>query len=193
MREGGAPTRFGDYELIEKLATGGMAEVFLARSFGVEGFQRRLVIKRILPRLASSERFVSLFVQEAKVCSMLDHPNIVHVFDLGKVGDEHFMAMEYIHGRDLTRTVRKMRAKGEKLPLHISVHVCAAIARGLAYAHSRVGFDGKPLGIVHRDISPHNIMLSFEGEVRVLDFGIARVEGDSQGEGGRPGGGNSPT
>jgi len=184
-----SPKRFGDYELLEKIATGGMAEVFLARSFGVSGFQRKLVIKRILPNLAKSDHYVSLFVQEAKICSLLDHPNVVHVFDLGVVDEEHFIAMEYIHGRDLTRTVRKLRARESKLPLALAVSICSRIARGLSYAHSRIGPSGNNLGIVHRDISPHNIMLSFDGEVRILDFGIARLEGNAQGGGDRPGGG----
>ena len=184
------PSQFGDYELLERIATGGMAEVYLARAFGVEGFEKRLVIKRILPSLASSERFVGLFIQEAKICSLLTHPNIVHVFDLGRVEESHYIAMEHIYGRDLTRTVRKLRAQDQKLPLRFAVYIVACMARGLAYAHSRRGLDGKALGIVHRDISPHNIMLSFEGEVKVLDFGIARVEGTvAGGSDVQPGGG----
>ena len=184
------PCQFGDYELLERIATGGMAEVYLARAFGVEGFEKRLVIKRILPSLASSDRFVGLFIQEAKICSLLTHPNVVHVFDLGRVEESHYIAMEHIHGRDLTRTVRKLRAQDQKLPLRFAVYIVACMARGLAYAHSRTGADGKGLGIVHRDISPHNIMLSFEGEVKVLDFGIARVEGTvAGGLEAQPGGG----
>jgi len=184
------PAQFGKYELLDRLATGGMAELYLARSFGIEGFEKRLVIKRILPSLASSDHFVGLFVQEAKICSLLSHPNVVHVFDLGRVEEDHYIAMEHIHGRDLTRTVRKLRAHGRKLPLHFAVLIVACMARGLAYAHSRKGPDGKPLGIVHRDISPHNVMLSFEGEVKVLDFGIARMEGTvTGGAEGQPGGG----
>lgn len=184
------PAQFGKYELLDRLATGGMAELYLARSFGVEGFEKRLVIKRILPSLASSDHFVGLFVQEAKICSLLNHPNVVHVFDLGRVGEDHFIAMEYIHGRDLTRTVRKLRSLGSKVPLRFAVSIVACMARGLAYSHSRKGPDGMDLGIVHRDISPHNVMLSFEGEVKVLDFGIARMEGTvSGGREGQPGGG----
>jgi serine/threonine protein kinase/tetratricopeptide (TPR) repeat protein len=184
------PAQFGNYELLDRLATGGMAELYLARSFGVEGFEKHLVIKRILPSLASSEHFVGLFVQEAKICSLLSHPNVVQVFDLGRVDDDHYIAMEHIHGRDLTRTGRKLRAQGGKLPLCFAVSIVACMARGLAYAHSRKGPDAKPLGIVHRDISPHNVMLSFEGEVKVLDFGIARMEGtESGGREGQPGGG----
>ena len=106
------PCQYGDYELLERIATGGMAEVYLARAFGVEGFEKRLVIKRILPSLATSDRFVSMFIQEAKICSLLTHPNVVHVFDLGRVDRSHYIAMEHIHGRDLTRTVKRLRAQG---------------------------------------------------------------------------------
>jgi serine/threonine protein kinase/tetratricopeptide (TPR) repeat protein len=187
------PAQFGDYELLERIATGGMAEVFLARTFGVEGFQKRLVIKRILPGLAGSERFVSMFVKEAKISSLLSHPNVVQVFDLGRVGDDYYMAMAFIHGRDLTRTVKRLRSRGSSLPLGLAVHIGACLARGLAYAHGRCDPDGRPLGIIHRDVSPHNVMVSFEGQVQLLDFGIARLAGeaetDTRGKTGRPGGG----
>jgi len=187
------PIQFGEYELLERIASGGMAEVFLARTFGVEGFQKRLVIKRILPGLARSARFVDMFAKEARISSQLSHPNVVQVHDLGRVGDDLYMAMEFIHGRDLTRTVKRLRAQGAGLPLGLAVHVSACLARGLAYAHQRTGPDGRPLGIIHRDVSPHNVVVSFEGQVKLLDFGIARLAGeadaDPDGAAGRPGGG----
>ncbi len=185
------PTPFGNYQLLERIAVGGMAEVFLAKSFGVEGFEKRVVIKRILPGLARSSRFVSMFVKEAKISALLSHPNVVQVYELGRVGSDYYIAMEYIHGRDLTRAVRSLRARGERFPLNLAVHVAASIARGLGYAHSRVGPDGRPLNIVHRDVSPHNVLLSFQGEVKLVDFGIARLAGGVEdGEvTGRPGGG----
>ncbi len=187
------PAQFGDYELLERIATGGMAEVFLARAFGVEGFQKKLVIKRILPNLATSERFVSMFVKEARIGSLLSHPNIVQVHDLGRVGDDFYMAMEHIHGRDLTRTVKRLRAQGQGLPLGLAVFITAGLARGLAYAHGRTDPEGRPLGIIHRDVSPHNVVVSFEGQVKLLDFGIARLAGEVDphpaGAAGRPGGG----
>jgi class 3 adenylate cyclase/tetratricopeptide (TPR) repeat protein len=186
------PVQFGRYQLLERIAAGGMAEVFLARSFGVEGFEKRLVIKRILPELAQNPRFVNMFVHEAKLSVCLNHPNIVQVFDLGKVGDDPYMAMELIQGRDLTQVLRVLRRNGERLPIPIAVTVAAAVARGLAYAHARTGSDGRPLHIVHRDVSPHNIMLSYEGDVKLVDFGIARLVGDAALAGGdakRPGGG----
>ncbi len=193
MQEAGElPVRFGRYELLERIAAGGMAEVFLARSFGVEGFEKRLVIKRILPELAQNPRFVTMFVHEAKLSVSLNHPNIVQVFDLGKVGEDHFMAMEYIQGRDLTQVLRALRRTNDRLPIAISVTIAAAVARGLGYAHARSAPDGRPLHIVHRDVSPHNVMVSYEGDVKLVDFGIARLIGDQAKEGGdakRPGGG----
>lgn len=184
------PTRFGRYQLLERIAAGGMAEVFLARSFGVEGFEKRLVIKRILPELARNPRFVAMFVHEAKLSVALNHPNIVQVFDLGKVGSDHYIAMEYIHGRDLTQALRVMRRNGERVPPGLAAAIAAQVARGLGYAHQRTGADGRPLHLVHRDVSPHNIVVSFEGEVKLVDFGIARLVGESpDGQEPRPGGG----
>ncbi len=182
------PATFGKYQLLERIATGGMAEVFLARSFGVEGFEKRLVIKRILPQLARSPHFVSLFIQEAKISVLLNHPNIVQVFDLGRVKEDHYIAMEHIHGHDLTRTVRRLRAAGRRMPIHLAVWITAALARGLAYAHSRVDAEGVPLNIVHRDVSPHNVLLSFEGQVKLVDFGIARLIGREEDRGAGAGG-----
>lgn len=185
------PCTFGPYQLLERLAVGGMAEVYLARSFGVEGFEKRLVIKRILPDLAANPRFVSMFVHEAKLSVALNHPNIVQVFDLDKVGDDLFMAMEFIHGRDLTQLLRALRRDGRRLPPSLAARIAASVARGLAYAHARTAPDGRSLLIVHRDVSPHNIMIGFEGDVKIVDFGIARLIGevDPAGATGRPGGG----
>ena len=186
------PTTFGKYELLERIATGGMAEVFLARSFGVAGFEKRLVIKRIRPELAQDPRFVSMFINEAKISVYLDHPNIVQVYDLGKVGQTHFIAMEHLYGRDLTRLVKTLRARGDGLPLSVSVAITAEVCRGLAYAHGRTDVNGLPLGLVHRDVSPHNVLVTFAGEVKLVDFGIARLMNTAQGQTaapGRPGGG----
>jgi len=184
------PTPFGNYQLLERIAVGGMAEVFLAKSFGVEGFEKRVVIKRILPGLARTAHFISMFVKEAKISALLSHPNVVQVYELGRVTGDYYIAMEYIHGRDLTRAVRRLRAQGQRFPLNFAVYVAACIARGLAYAHSRVGPDGELLHIVHRDVSPHNVLLSFQGEVKLVDFGIARLAGGaSEAATGRPGGG----
>ena len=174
---------------MRRLATGGMAEIYLARSFGVEGFERHLVIKRILPQLASSPRFVGLFIKEAKISASLSHPNIVQVYELGRVGTDHYIAMEYVHGRDLTRINRAMRAEDERMAVPLAVFVVASILRGLSHAHSRTDAKGRRLNLIHRDVSPHNVMIGFQGEVKLFDFGIARLVGDSEPVEGVPGGG----
>ncbi|MEQ1567624.1 MAG: protein kinase [Myxococcota bacterium] len=169
------PAPFGKYELLERIATGGMAEVYLARSFGVAGFEKRLVIKRLRPELAEDPRFVQMFIAEAKIGVHLNHPNIVQVYELGKVGTAHYIAMEHIHGRDLTRLVKLLRASDAQVPLPLAVAITAEVCRGLAYAHGRTDADGRPLGLVHRDVSPHNVLVTFAGEVKLVDFGIARL------------------
>jgi class 3 adenylate cyclase/tetratricopeptide (TPR) repeat protein len=169
------PVSFGKYELIERIATGGMAEVFLARSFGVAGFEKRLVLKRLRPELAEDPRFVSMFIAEAKLGVHLNHPNIVQVYELGRVGATHYIAMEHLHGRDLTRLLRALRAREERLPAGLAVAIVAQVCRGLAYAHGRTASDGAALGLVHRDVSPHNVIVTFAGEVKLVDFGIARL------------------
>jgi eukaryotic-like serine/threonine-protein kinase len=168
-----------------------MAEVWLARSFGVAGFEKRIVIKRILPGLARSPRFVRLFVQEARITAGLVHPNIVQIFELGRVGDDHYIAMEHVHGRDLTQVGRLLRQREERVPVALAVHIASSLLRGLAYAHALTDATGRPLHLVHRDVSPHNVMVGFQGDVKLFDFGIARLLGDKElAEGtGRPGGG----
>ena len=170
------PATFGRYQLLERIAVGGMAEVFLARSFGAEGFEKRVVIKRILPELASQPRFVANFINEAKLGALLNHPNVVQIFDLGRVGDEPYIAMEHIHGRDLAQVLRVLRGRGEVVPADIAASIIASAARALAHAHTRTTQDGTSLHIVHRDVSPHNVIVSFEGAVKLVDFGIARLE-----------------
>jgi serine/threonine protein kinase/tetratricopeptide (TPR) repeat protein len=185
------PSRFGKYELLDRIATGGMAEVFLARSFGAAGFEKRLVIKRILPDLAQSPKFVSMFIREAKISASLSHPNIVQVFDFGKVGPDHYIAMEHMFGRDLTRLNKALRASGRRMPLPLALYIVSSLLRGLGYAHARQAPDGSRLDLVHRDVSPHNVMVSFQGEVKLFDWGIARLIGQSgdQKAPGQPGGG----
>ncbi len=202
------PATFGRYQLIRPLAVGGMAEVFLARSFGVEGFEKRLVIKRILPAMTTNPRFVDLFIQEAKLLASLNHPNIVSVYELGKVGDEHYIAMEQVQGRDLVPVLRALRLRNLRLKPHLAVGIAVSVARALAYAHglSDVRRIENELGppeptpsrsdpssvrsrpdaprIVHRDVSPHNVVVSFEGDVKLIDFGIAKVEGSTLDAGG---------
>jgi serine/threonine protein kinase/tetratricopeptide (TPR) repeat protein len=172
---------FGRYRLLERLGEGGMAEVFKAKSFGVEGFEKVLVIKRILPKLAEHPKFVDMFVHEAKLAVRLSHANIVQVFDLGRVDHptgeptSYFIAMEYVPGLDLASVLTRCRRQKRDVPLGMAVFVAAEMAKALDHAHRRRDEQSRPLGIVHRDISPQNVLVSWEGEVKVTDFGIAKA------------------
>jgi serine/threonine protein kinase/tetratricopeptide (TPR) repeat protein len=178
---------FGRYRLLERLGQGGMAEVFKAKSYGVEGFEKILVIKRILPELSKSQDFVDMFVHEAKLAVRLSHANIVQVFDLGKAPiaesgspeqlESYYIAMEYVHGLDLASVLARSRRKQIPLSIQMSAYLASEIAKGLDHAHRRRDEQMRPLGIVHRDVSPQNVLLSFEGEVKVTDFGIAKARG----------------
>lgn len=166
---------FGRYTLLEKIGQGGMAEVFRAKSFGVEGFEKVLVIKRILPQLAREPKFVEMFVREAKLAVRLSHANVVQVFDLGRVADSLFIAMEYVHGLDLATMLAWARRHGSQISVSTAAYVAAEVAKGLDHAHRRRDEQLRPLGVVHRDVSPQNVLLSYEGEVKVTDFGIAKA------------------
>ncbi len=166
---------YGRYRLLKKLATGGMAEVFLAQQKGLEGFEKLLVIKRILPHLADDQEFVSMFLNEARIAARFNHPNIVQIYDLGKEEDTYFIAMEFIHGEDLGRIMRKAWQARAWIPVPIALRIIASVCEGLYYAHTKTDEHGNPLKVVHRDISPQNIIVSFDGNVKVLDFGIARA------------------
>ena len=168
---------FGRYRLLKKIATGGMGEIWLARSASLDGFEKDLVIKRILPDLSSNEQFVSMFIDEARVSISMSHPNIVQVFDFGKSDDSYYIAMEFIHGADLTEVLSVPDFVGVGVPPQIAIYVMQEVLRGLDYAHNRKGRNGEPLGIIHRDISPDNVIISFDGAVKVTDFGIAKARG----------------
>ena len=183
------PIRFGKYQLIEKIATGGMAEVYKAKSYGVAGFEKLLVIKKILPHLSRNKDFVGMFINEAKIAVSLNHANVVQVYDLGVVGQDYYMAMEFIHGQDLMKIIKKGRKTRKFLPIPTGVYIITEVARGLDYAHSLTDPGGRPLNVVHQDISPHNILISYEGDVKVVDFGIARVGEVAEEEGGKMAGG----
>ncbi len=170
-----SPLLFGRYQLLERIARGGMAEVFKAKSYGVEGFEKVVVLKRILPELAQNQSFVDMFLHEARLSVALSHANIVQVFDLGREEDTYFIAMEYVLGADLAQCLRKCRREGRAVPVEIAVLIVCEVARALDYAHRRKDARGRNLGIVHRDISPQNILISREGEVKVTDFGIAKA------------------
>lgn len=172
---GASHERIGRYEVLRKIATGGMAELFLAKQVGMEGFERVVALKRILAHLAYDEEFINMFRDEARIVAKLSHPNIVQIFDLGKAEDTYFIAMEYIPGRNLSSVAKKARAKGEKLPPANIARCVAQACEGLHYAHTRSDLNGKPLEIVHRDVSPQNIIVAFSGTVKLVDFGIAKA------------------
>ncbi|MBL4688827.1 MAG: serine/threonine protein kinase, partial [Nannocystaceae bacterium] len=165
----------GGYDLLRRLGAGGMAEVHLARHNAIEGFQKLVVLKQILPHLSRDRHFVRMFLAEARVAALLDHPNIVQTFDLGRDEDDYFFTMEFVYGENLTGLLKAFRKTGLVLGFEHIVTIGKGAACGLHYAHERVGFDGRPLGMVHRDVSPTNIMVTYEGCVKVADFGIAKV------------------
>lgn len=170
------PSSFGRYTLIRRVAVGGMAEIWKAKVTGAAGFQKTVAIKRVLPELARDADFVAMFIQEAKLAAELVHPNIVQVFDFGQVGnDEYYIAMEYVPGTNVGVVHRRALERGGTLPMHAALYVVAQAAKGLGYAHSRVDPGGRSLDLIHRDVSPQNILVSFEGDVKVADFGIAKA------------------
>ncbi len=171
------PIPFGKYTLFERIGRGGMADVFKARIQGPAGFERTFVVKRILPHLSDDPSFTKMFIDEAKIAAKLTHPNIVQVFELGNVDGEYFMSMEYVRGHDLAETMRTLWARiGPPRP-ELVAYVGREMCRALAYAHEFTSEDGQVLGMIHRDISPSNVMLSFDGAVKILDFGIAKALG----------------
>ncbi|MDX2020089.1 MAG: serine/threonine-protein kinase [Deltaproteobacteria bacterium] len=170
-----AGERFGRYMLLESIGRGGMAEVFRAVAHGVEGFQRVFVIKRILQDKSQSKDFIDMFVSEARVSALLNHPNIVQIYDFGQISGSYFISMEYLRGKDLLSVMRQLRATRKSMDPAVAAFIAQQVALGLHYAHSLTGAGGKPLNIVHRDVSPSNIMLLRAGGVKLLDFGIAKV------------------
>jgi hypothetical protein len=170
-----AGIQFGNYRLTDRLAHGGMAEVFLARQQGPEGFDRRVAIKRILPHLADADDFLRMFLAEARLAASLSHPNVVHIYELGKVGDHYFLAMEYIDGVHAGAMIE--RGARERLPAALVARIGADACAGLNYVHNAVDSSGRPLHLVHRDISPPNLMVSYDGVVKLMDFGIAKAAG----------------
>jgi serine/threonine protein kinase len=167
------PQVFGRYLLVQRLSRGGMGEIFIAKH-GLSGFEKLCVIKKVLPHLAEDESFISRFVDEAQVAIKLQHVNVAAVFEVGRVGDEYFLAIEYVEGRDLRRTLQVLGRQRRRFPPDLALFVARELSNGLAYAHRRVSADGSSLGLVHCDISPPNVLVSFEGETKVIDFGIAK-------------------
>ena len=169
------PKSFGKYFLTDKIAVGGMAEIYKAKVFGVDGFEKTLAIKKILPHFSKDEEFISMITNEAKLVVQLSHPNIVQVYDLGRVRSDYFISMEFIDGMNLRQLMRFAKKNKKTIPIEIVLFIVSEILKGLDYAHNKNGSNGEPLNIVHRDMSPHNILVSHEGEVKIVDFGIARA------------------
>lgn len=172
----GGNRRFGRYRVVRPLAKGGMGEVFLCRAEGPQGFQRPVVVKRMLPRRSAEPRYVDMFIDEARLSARLSHAHIAQVFDFGQDGEGYFLAMEYVHGRDLRATLERCLEQGSPLPVAVAVKIARCVALALDYAHQQQRA-GQPLGLVHRDVTPHNILLGFNDDVKLSDFGVALARG----------------
>jgi serine/threonine protein kinase len=170
---------FGQYLLLDRVACGGMAELFRAKQIGIEGFERVLAIKRILPHISSHEEFISMFIAEAKLVAHLSHKNIAQIYDFGKTGENYFIAMEYVKGKDLRELIKRCQEKQYRLPVELAVFIAKEVLSALGYAHKQKDSSGRELKLIHRDVSPQNILISYEGEVKVIDFGIAKAETQS--------------
>ena len=168
------PAVFGRYVLLHRLARGGMGEVFLAKIGEIQGFEKPIVIKKILPDLSSDEEFLRRFVEEAQIAIKLAHSNIVPVYEMGMVEDQYFLAMEYVEGRDLREIINRCAERRRMLDPDLCLLLIREVANGLAYAHRRTDEEGRPIDLVHCDISPPNVVVSYEGEVRIIDFGVAK-------------------
>jgi serine/threonine protein kinase len=167
--------QFGRYRFVDRLAVGGMAEVFVAVAHGDEGFEKPVVIKRLLPQLAAFPRFLQMFLDEARIMLSLQHGNIVQILDMGRMEGLPFLTLEYVDGKDLRTVLGRLKESGQSLPHGLAAHIACEVCRGLDYAHRKTDDDGQPLHIVHRDVNPANIFLSHEGEVKVGDFGLAKA------------------
>ncbi len=173
---GAATDRLGRYEILRKLTSGGMAELLLARATGMQSFERHVVIKRIHAVLARDQRFVQMFLDEARLAASLHHQNIVQVYDVGEQDGQYFFAMEYVHGEDLRKLHAKMRDTQQQVPIEIAISIVAAAAAGLHHAHEQRGPNFEPLDLVHRDVSLTNILVGYDGSVKLLDFGLAKAQ-----------------
>lgn len=171
------PLVWGKYTLVKRMAKGGMAELYLAIQRSMAGFEKLVVIKRILPEMHQDPGFIAMLLSEARVAASLSHPNIVQTFDVGEVNGTPFIAMEHVNGEDIRGVVRQMKKVGKQdFPLGLAIEIVMNVAAGLAYAHERIDLEGNKLNIVHRDISPQNVVLTFDGDVKIVDFGIAKSD-----------------
>ena len=167
--------RLGKFDLIRQIAVGGMAELYLARTMGIEGFEKLVVVKRILPQYSENQSFVNMFLHEARLSATLHHPNITQVYDIGVEDGDYFFSMEYVHGEDLGRVIVTAIESGVPMSMDSALTMIVGLCAGLHYAHEKAGPDGTPLNVVHRDVSPSNVLVSYEGGVKLVDFGIARA------------------
>ncbi|MCB9595939.1 MAG: serine/threonine protein kinase [Sandaracinaceae bacterium] len=166
---------FGKYLLLDRIAVGGMAEVYTAKSFGIEGFEKIIAIKRILPTMAEDHDFISMFIDEAKIAGHLTHANIVPIYELGKISESHYIAMEYVWGKALLQIMNRFRRMRRHMPPVMAAWIASKMLEGLDYAHRKRDRHGRPMGIIHRDVSPQNILVSYEGQIKLIDFGIAKA------------------
>ena len=169
------PQKFGKYQLLDKIATGGMAELYSAKLTGAEGFEKLIAIKKILPHLCCEGDLVKSFIDEAKLAALLQHENIVQIYDFGNLEGEYFIAMEYLFGKDLRTITKKAIEQSMPLGLENTLYIASRICAGLDYSHNLKDLQGKPLNIIHRDVNPQNIFITYAGQVKLIDFGIAKA------------------
>ena len=167
-------TQLGQYFLQEKIAQGGMAEIFKGIASDIHGIKRNVVIKKILPQIAANKEYIDMLVSEAKIAVQLSHGNIAQIYDLGRAGNDYFMVMEFVDGKSLSQIHKRCLKNGELMPLEYLLFFISEVASGLDYMHNKTDEAGQSLGIVHRDISPQNIIISYSGTVKIIDFGIAK-------------------
>jgi serine/threonine protein kinase len=172
--------RFGKYLIVGEVAVGGMAEVFLGVHEGLEGFTKVVVIKRVLPQFSANAEFVRMFVDEARLAARLDHPNVVRTYEFGEVANHYFTTMEYLPGEDLGKTLNKLISSQRMMPVHLAVGIVAQVCAGLHFAHQLTDTAGRPLNLVHRDVNPTNIIITYGGEVKLIDFGVAKTNTNAQ-------------
>src|SRR5882757_6566198 len=173
--ESGDSRVLGGYRLLAQLAVGGMAEIYVAKTVGVADFEKLVALKIIHPNYSQDPEFVQMLIDEAKLAVQLQHANIVQTFDLGKIDEQYYIAMELIDGVDLYKLLRQASEKDLDFPFEIAAFIALEICNGLDFAHRKRDSKGRPLQIVHRDVSPQNILCSFDGEVKIVDFGIAKA------------------
>lgn len=180
MNQNFSPITFGKYTLMDRIAIGGMAEVFRAKLTGEKGFEKLIVIKRLLPQIEENEEMKTHFIDEARLAALLQHDNIVHVYDFGHFYNSRFLAMEYLSGKDLAAVLETSKKQNNPLGIGLSLYIAAKICDGLQYAHQLKDLYGQPLNIVHRDINPNNIYITYDGKVKIIDFGIAKTSSQSR-------------